>query len=138
VTDRDLIGKKLARIETSVQQLRSLARPAAIHDDVREERFIEHTLQIAIQAVLDVASHVITDERLGEPETNREMIDLLKRYEWVPTDLASRLSDMVGFRNILVHGYEIVDLSIVESIVTGNLDDFLAFVQAIRQRLEAR
>jgi uncharacterized protein YutE (UPF0331/DUF86 family) len=135
VTDRDLIGKKLAHIETSVQELRAFARPAAIYDDLREERFVEHTLQIAIQGVIDVASHIIADERFGEPETNREMIDLLKRYGWVPADLATRLSDMVGFRNVLVHGYESVDLAIVETIVTECLDDFLEFVQAIRQRL---
>jgi uncharacterized protein YutE (UPF0331/DUF86 family) len=34
---------------------------------VRERRFVEHTIQIAIQAALDVASHIISDERLGEP-----------------------------------------------------------------------
>ncbi|HZF11125.1 MAG TPA: DUF86 domain-containing protein [Thermoanaerobaculia bacterium] len=135
MTDRDLIGKKLAAIETAVQELRTLAHPALIHDDVREERFVEHTLQIAIQAVIDVASHVIADERLGEPETNREMIDLLKRYGWVPAELAADLGDMVGFRNVLVHGYDRVDLSIVEDIVTERLDDLLGFVQAIRLRL---
>jgi hypothetical protein len=35
VTDRDLIGKKLAHIETSVQELRTFARPSAIRDDLR-------------------------------------------------------------------------------------------------------
>jgi hypothetical protein len=40
VTDADLIAKKLALIETAVQQLRSLARPQAIREDVREERFV--------------------------------------------------------------------------------------------------
>ena len=71
VTDRELIAKKLALVETCVEQLRRLARPAAITTDVREERFVEHTLQIAIQAALDVASHIVSDERLGEPRTIR-------------------------------------------------------------------
>jgi hypothetical protein len=44
VTDRELIAKKLALVETCVQQLRQLARPAAITTDVREERFVEHRL----------------------------------------------------------------------------------------------
>jgi uncharacterized protein YutE (UPF0331/DUF86 family) len=42
---------------------------------------------------------------------------------------------MVGFRNILVHGYEIVDVRIVIEIVEHGLDDLLAFVAAIRGRL---
>ncbi len=41
--------------------------------DLREQRFVEHTLQIAIQAALDVASHIVSDRRLGEPRTNREL-----------------------------------------------------------------
>lgn len=48
MTDKELIAKKLALIETCVHQLRELARPEAIATDVREERFVEHTLQIAI------------------------------------------------------------------------------------------
>jgi uncharacterized protein YutE (UPF0331/DUF86 family) len=137
VTDRDLIGKKLAGIETAVRELTTLGNPSAIHQDVVQQRFFEHTLQIAIQAVIDVASHIISDERLGEPRTNREMIDLLSRHGWVPPDLAASLSDMVGFRNVLVHGYDSVDLGVVENILNEHLADFALFVRAIRLRLAA-
>lgn len=135
MTDRDLVAKKLALIETCVQELRSLARPEEIRRDVREERFVEHTLQIAIQAALDVAGHVVADERLGEPQTNRELFELLKRYGWIPVDLSSSLRGMAGFRNILVHGYDAVDLAIVEEIVNDHLDDLLEFAGAIRRKL---
>jgi uncharacterized protein YutE (UPF0331/DUF86 family) len=135
VTDRDLIDKKLARIETCVQDLRTLSRPAEIPHDKREERFAEHTLQIAIQAALDVGSHIVSDERLGEPRTNREIVDLLERSGWIASGLADAMRRMVGFRNILVHGYEIVDVNIVREVVEHRLEDLLAFVAAIRVRL---
>jgi uncharacterized protein YutE (UPF0331/DUF86 family) len=135
VTDKELIAKKLALIETCVHQLRELARPAAIATDVREERFVEHTLQIAIQAALDVASHIVSDERLGEPRTNRELFDLLERRAWVTPALAVTMRRMVGFRNILVHGYEVVDVGIVVEIVERGLNDLIGFVAAIRARL---
>src|SRR4051812_12224986 len=51
------------------------ARP--LDRDARERRFVEHTLQIAIQAMRDVASHIVSDERLGEPRTNQELLELL-------------------------------------------------------------
>ena len=137
MTDQDLVAKKLALIETCVRELRSLARPEEIRRDIREERFVEHTLQIAIQAVLDVAAHIVSDERLGEPRTNRELFDLLERYGWVAEELAASLRSMAGFRNILVHGYEMVDLAIVEEILRDHLDDLLAFVKAVRARLNA-
>lgn len=137
MTDPDLIAKKLALIETSVRELETLSRPAEIERDVREQRFVEHTLQIAIKAALDAASHIVSDERLGEPSTNRELFDLLERAGYLPAELASALKDMAGFRNILVHGYEAVDLSIVRNIVETRLSDLLRFVEVIRKRLRS-
>jgi uncharacterized protein YutE (UPF0331/DUF86 family) len=135
VTDPDLLAKKLALIETCVHELRTLARPSEIATDRVQERFVEHTLQIAIQAVIDVASHIVSDERLGEPRTNRELVDLLERNHWIAPDLGLTTRHMVGFRNIVVHGYEVVDLGIVRDIVEHRLDDLLRFVAAIRSRL---
>jgi len=136
VTDVDLILKKLAIIETCVQELRSLARPELIGRDVREDRFVEHTLQIAVQAALDVASHIVSDGRLGEPRTNRELFDLLERHGWLGSALAGVLRRMAGFRNVLVHGYEDVDLAVVRDVLEHRLDDLLAYVAAVRARLK--
>jgi uncharacterized protein YutE (UPF0331/DUF86 family) len=135
VTDPDLIAKKLAHIETCVEELRTLAQPARLATDIREQRFVEHTLQIAIQSMLDVASHIVSDERLGEPRTNRELADLLERAGWIPADLAQRVRNMVGFRNILVHGYQAVDLAIVQQVLETRLGDLLDFAGAIRRKL---
>ncbi|MCP4661950.1 MAG: DUF86 domain-containing protein, partial [bacterium] len=76
MTDVELVRKKLAQIMTYVRELRTHGHPERL-EDVREERFILYTLQIAIQAALDVASHIVSDDRLGEPSTNRELFELL-------------------------------------------------------------
>ena len=135
MTDPDLVAKKLALVETCVRELRELSRPSLIPTDKVQQRFAEHTLQIAIQAILDVASHIVSDERLGEPRTNRELVDLLERHRWLTSDLAATMRRMVGFRNVLVHGYEIVDVAVVQEIVEHRLDDLLRFALAIRARL---
>ena len=135
MTERDLVLKKLAVVETSVRELRALARPAELGTNVVQERFVEHTLQIAIQAVLDVASHIVSEERLGEPRTNREFVDLLERNAWLPADLASVVRRMVGLRNVLVHGYDIVDVAVVRDVLERRLDDMLRVVTVIRSRL---
>lgn len=135
MTDPDLIKKKLAQIETYLRELTTLASIDALGSDLREERFIEHTLQLAIQAALDVASHIVSDERLGEPRTNRELFDLLARAGWLDGELAETLRRMVGFRNVLVHGYDAVNLEIVRDIVEHRLVDLEGFVAAIRARL---
>jgi uncharacterized protein YutE (UPF0331/DUF86 family) len=135
MTDPELLAKKLAFIETCVAELRRLARPEMIETDIREERFVEHTLQVAIQAAQDVASHIVSDERLGEPRTNRELFDLLVRAGWLTKSEATPLGNMVGFRNILVHGYSDVDLAVVQDVLENHLGDLLHFAVIVRGRL---
>ena len=135
MTDVELVAKKLAFIETLVEELRTLSRPEEIAHDVREERFVEHTLQMAIQAALDVASHVVSDHRFGEPRSNRELFEILARRGWISERLLATLRRVVGFRNILVHGYERVHLDIVRGIVEDDLGDLLDFVEQVRSRL---
>ena len=113
MTDPDLIAKKLAEIETYVRELRTLVSVAKIKTEVKEERFAAHTLQLAIQNALDVASHIVSDERLGEPQTNQELFALLERNGWLAAPLARDLRSMAGFRNILVHAYFGLDWKVV-------------------------
>lgn len=135
MVDRDLVLKKLAFVETCVAELRRLAKPEAIAGDIREERFVVHTLQLAVQAALDAASHIVSDERLGEPESNRQLFELLERAGWLSSPLAATMRNMAGFRNVVVHGYETVDLGIVRDVVENRLGDLLRFSDEVRTRL---
>lgn len=135
MTDPDLIAKKLALIETCVRELRTMARLETLAEDIREQRFVQHTLQIAIQAALDAASHIVADERLGEPSTYRQLFELLEKADYISLELSTELEKMAGFRNVLVHGYDSVDLAIVKDIVENRLDDLEQFAKLIRDRL---
>lgn len=135
--DSDLVLKKLAFIETCVHDLRTKANIDAIYTDIREERFVVHTLQLAIQAALDSASHIVSGHRLGEPKTNRELFDLLAKDGWITPSQNAIMGNMAGFRNIVVHGYASVNLKIVHKIVTTHLDDLLDFAKSIYTRLKA-
>lgn len=135
MTDIDLVEKKLADIETLLVQLRTLVDIDSIERDVKEERFAAHTLQLAIQNALDVCSQIISDERLGEPVTNQELFSILERHGWLSADLAPKLRNMAGFRNILVHAYDRLDLDVMVDVLRHRLPDLEGFVQAIRRRL---
>ena len=136
MTDADLILKKLAFIETCLMELRTLARPDWLANDVKERRFVEHTLQICIQAAQDVASHVVSDQRLGEPSTNLVLFSLLAQARWIEAPTAEALRAAVGFRNVLVHGYTAVDVAVVRDVLDNHLSDLERFVTQIRARLE--
>ena len=134
MTDPALVAKKLAAIETALADLRRLAQPDRLRVDLLQRRFVEHTLQIAIQGALDVASHIVSDNRLGEPRTNRDVFELLTQAGWFDATLCDALARMVGFRNILVHGYDDVDLDVVRDVLEHRLVDLESFVAAIRAR----
>ncbi len=42
---------------------------------------------------------------------------------------------MAGFRNILVHGYDTVDLAVVEDVVKHRLGDLVQFAEVVRERI---
>ena len=132
MTDPDLLEKKLAFVESCVSDLQRLAIGDKIDTDLKERRFIEHTLQLAIQACLDAASHVVSDDRLGEPNTNQELFRLLARAGRLSQELAQTLSAAAGFRNVLVDGYAEVDSRITRDVLENHLGDLLEFARAMR------
>lgn len=135
MTDPDLVEKKLAFIESCVADLRRLAVVENLDTDLKERRFVEHTLQLAIQACLDAASHVVSDDRLGEPGTNQELFRLLAQAGRISAELSTAMRAAAGFRNILVHGYAEVDARVTLDVLENHLDDLLGFARALRQSL---
>ncbi len=136
MTETELLLKKLAFIETCLVELRTLAKPEALEVDVKERRFVEHTLQLCVQAVQDVAGHIVSSERLGEPRTNQELFLLLQSAGWIDAPLADVLRAAIGFRNVLVHGYTAVNLDVVRDVLEHHLEDLTRFVDVVRTKLD--
>ena len=136
MTDADLIRKRLAFIETCLRELAEFADPDRVEHDVRERRFVEHTLQVMIQASLDIAARIVASDRLGEPTSNQALFELLERAGWLAPELRSELGKMAGFRNVLVHGYVAVDAAIVRDVLEHRLEDIESFVGSIRRKLD--
>ena len=136
MTDADLILKRLAFIETCLRELAEFADPDRVEHDVRERRFVEHTLQVMIQASLDIAAHIVASDRLGEPTSNYSLFELLEYAGWLTPALRSELARMAGFRNVLVHGYVAVDAAIVRDVLEHRLGDIESFVGSIRRKLD--
>jgi len=90
-------------------------------------------IQRACEAALDMGHHLIRREKLGVPQSARDVFTLLAQAGWVSEELSDLLKRMVGFRNIAVHDYQTLQLPITVSIITKHLTDFTDFSQAILQ-----
>lgn len=99
--------------------------------DVKLQRFTERTLHIAIEACLNIANYIISDERLREPEDNRDVFKALGENKIISARLQKRLEDMASFRNLIVHSYAKIDNEIVFGILKKRLRDIEEFMKVI-------
>ncbi len=69
MVDKLLIGRKLAEIETYLNQIREFSKisVAVYKRDWKTQRIIERTLQILIEMCIDIANHIISDKRMRLP-----------------------------------------------------------------------
>lgn len=77
---------------------------------------------------------MIRREKLGVPQSARDVFALLAQGGWVEAALADCLKRMVGFRNIAVHDDQALQLPITVVIIQNHLDEFLRYSQAVLLR----
>ena len=103
---------------------------AARRDDPAWLRAVKYAFVTTIEACVDVAQHLCASEGWGPPATNADALVVLGRHGVVDGELARRLAQAVGFRNVLVHEYVTVDDVIVERRL-DDLSDLDGFVAAV-------
>jgi uncharacterized protein YutE (UPF0331/DUF86 family) len=135
VVDGDLLRRKLAELAvyvTQVEEYRDLT-VEIYRLDWKTQRIVDRTLQIAIEACLDVASHVLADRCLRAPSTYAETFEILVEAGLMSPDLGRVMVEMTGFRNVVVHEYTRIDAEIVVRILRDHLADFHRFeTEALR------
>jgi len=95
---------------------------------------VERHLQLAIQAAIDIAVHVLAEDSPSTPETYGAAFTALAEMEVIPTDLAAALGRAAGLRNILVHAYLDVDPERLWDQL-ADVDDLRAFAGDIESYL---
>jgi uncharacterized protein YutE (UPF0331/DUF86 family) len=88
---------------------------------------------VAIEACLDVASHVIADRGLRAPSTYAETFEILVEAGLMAPPIGGVMVEMVGFRNVIIHEYARIDPQAVIRILRDHLEDFRRFeTEALR------
>jgi uncharacterized protein YutE (UPF0331/DUF86 family) len=135
VVDRDVVLAKVATIDRCLGRIaQTRGERRAVLLPVEVEDLVILNLQRAVQAAIDRATHAVTTEAYGLPDSVASSFSILERHGVLDAELARRLRGMVGFRNVAIHDYQAIDPAIVESILSRHLDDLRAFAARIVER----
>ena len=129
------VDSRIRVLETNLRRLEML-RALSFHEfeaDFRNIEAAKHLLQIAVEAMIDLAAHFVARLRLGIPNESAQLFMALADAGWLPLEHAERYTQMTRFRNLIVHLYVDVDLQQLYSIVQNDLDDFRTFIGDVRR-----
>jgi len=76
-----------------------------------------------IEALLDIGSYIIAALGLRTPNTNAEVIEILKEAGSIPERDVGKYIQMVGFRNRVVHEYNSLDIRMLYEILQHESGD---------------
>lgn len=102
-----------------------------------DERWtIERGLQLCVQNVLDVATHIAAAVGRDVPDY-ASAIDVLAEVGVLPKSFVGGFRDVAGFRNVLVHGYLEVDVEILHRVLNSRLREFIDFAGHVENFLKS-
>ncbi len=134
--DDDKILRKLSFMQRCVSYLKSVdAGSSELENNYELRSAVERNFQLAIESAIDIGEIIISREGFERPEMYRSVFLILGKNRIIPGEFAEEFAQAAGFRNILVHMYEEVDLDILYTFLTERLDDFDEFARYVAEYL---
>lgn len=131
----EVVRRRLEKLAEYLRILRQMQSYSLEEFLASPERYgaAERFLQLAIESVDDLASHVLADAGIGPVNASRDLARLFREQGWVDAMLEQKWVRMIGFRNVLVHEYVELDRRLVFRSLQEGLEDLEAL-----QRVFAR
>jgi uncharacterized protein YutE (UPF0331/DUF86 family) len=130
MVDVEVIKQRLNQLSASINKIerfKEISLEEFLEDDIIQD-VVEYNLFIAINMMIDIATHIVVDNNMGSPETLGEAFNILNKEKYLNDEQTKVYRNMVGLRNILSHEYINIDKKIIYSILKNNLIDIKKFV----------
>jgi len=135
MSSRDVIENKISFIERGMTEARKSYHARSL-DDFRADRILrgslERDLYVIVQATIDLAEAIVAYKRFRKPTTMRDAFDILAENDIVPSEFIASFHKIVGFRNILAHGYEAVRVEVLEDVLRNKLTEIEKFLGYVK------
>lgn len=140
MVDTESIATRFKHLRDYLKILKELKKinKSVFISDYHYYGLAERYLQLAIECVLDVGNMLIVSLDLRKPSDKQETIDILEDARIISSLLATRLSGIARFRNLLVHEYVKIDRAKVFNILKERIPDIEAFMLGIARYLKKK
>lgn len=130
----DVILNKIETIERCINRIKTVYdnNPDNLKDYTKQDSIMLN-IQRVCEAAIDLAMHIISVKKLGIPQNSRDAFEVLSSNSIIDENLSKNLKAMVGFRNIVVHDYQSINLNVVETIINNHLNDFYNYIYCINK-----
>lgn len=129
--------KKIKAVQDRVKRLEQLSATLSSFGKYQAspdaKDIAERNIQVAIEGCLDIAKVVISSMELPEPKDNKGVFTVLAEAGILSNESLKFLVPMAGTRNVLVHGYDKVEDSIIYGVIKQHLKDFAVFLKEINE-----
>lgn len=138
--DKELIEKKLLQLGETLQELLTFRKFTLkeLKDSTALFWSVEHGLQLVIQQMIDIGSHLLVSQNLNNIDDYSDVGRKLGKHGMVSKELSDKLVLIIKFRNLLVHEYVKIETEQVFEILQKHLEDVKQFIEAIKNYLRKK
>jgi uncharacterized protein YutE (UPF0331/DUF86 family) len=132
--DRSVLSERVSAVERHLARVRAVLPPSPDGFEPAtdaSDAVVLHLFQ-AVQIVVDIAVSLSVRLNLGSPSSYRDAFERLHRAGKLAPDLAERLARAAGFRNVVAHAYESLDMTRVYTAAREGPDDLRKFLAVAR------
>ncbi|MEK7213942.1 MAG: HepT-like ribonuclease domain-containing protein [Patescibacteria group bacterium] len=137
--NNDIIASKLGAMRDYLSELLPYiekARQGIISIESPELRIIERLFLLIVDAAIDINTHIITRNKFESPDDYQGTFATLAQHKVLPLQLADKIKESVGLRNMMTHGYEKVQRQKMFNDIINGIDQYSTYMKIIAEYME--
>ena len=140
MVDADVIAAKLRELEDRILRVKAHCPPdaASLAADRDALDLVSFNLMLAVQACLDIASHLIADEGWTVATSLGDAFQRLGEHGVLTSETTQALRQVAGLRNVVAHGYADASAAILHTAASQRVADLERFAREVSAWVRGR
>ena len=127
----------LDHIKSKSDHLNTVITSKNVYSIEDEQALVERIVELIIQAMIDIGSHVLARQFSIRPKSYAEVFLLLKDNKVITNTLYNKIEGLSGLRNLLVHDYFTIEFNILKKNSYELVTDSKNFINEINRWLKS-